>query len=109
VKFSQLPLGARFEYQGRVYVKTSPLAASGEAGGQKLIPRYAELTPLDGAPTPVTRPNRVLDETTVLAAFEAFAADCQRLLDRSSADVTQHRLLRAELEAARQRFLDSLA
>ncbi|NWG85900.1 MAG: hypothetical protein HXY26_00010 [Hydrogenophilaceae bacterium] len=109
MKFTQLPLGARFEYEGQVYVKTSPVAASGERGGQKLITRYAVLRPLDAAPKPAPRPARSLDEQQVVAAFEAFAADCARLLDQAATDATQHRLLRTELDAARQRFLDALA
>jgi hypothetical protein len=41
MKFSHLPMGARFRYQGRLYSKTSPLAATGEDGLQRLIPRSA--------------------------------------------------------------------
>jgi uncharacterized protein (DUF1330 family) len=47
MKIHQLPMGARFEYEGAEYVKTGPQLASG-AGGQKLIPKYAVLKPLDG-------------------------------------------------------------
>lgn len=109
MKFTQLPMGARFEYEGRVYVKTSPIAASGEDGGQKLIPRFAVLKPLDAAARPAPKAARALDEARVLAAFEAFAADCARLIDAAETDATRHRLARAELEAARRRFLESLA
>ncbi|TCS69004.1 hypothetical protein EDC61_12219 [Sulfuritortus calidifontis] len=108
MKFAQLPLGARFDFEGEVYVKTSPVAASNERGGQKLIPRYAVLKPLDTAARPAPKAARALDEARVLAAFEAFAADCARLIDAAGSDATQHRLARAELEAARRRFLESL-
>lgn len=40
-------MGARFEYEGNVYVKTGPMTASSEQGGQRIIPRYATLRPLD--------------------------------------------------------------
>ena len=40
-------MGARFEYEGVVYVKTGPLTASSEEGGQRIIPRYAILKALD--------------------------------------------------------------
>lgn len=30
MKFSMLPIGARFEFEGKVYVKTGPVAASTE-------------------------------------------------------------------------------
>lgn len=109
MKFTQLPIGARFEFEGEAYVKTSPVAASNEKGGQKLIPRYAVLTPLDAAAKPAPRAARTLDEARVMAAFEAFAADCARLLDAAEAEATRHRLARAELEAARRRFVESLA
>lgn len=41
MKFHQLPIGSRFRYQEREYCKTSPLAASGEGGQQRMIPRSA--------------------------------------------------------------------
>lgn len=108
MKFSQLPMGARFEYEGKVYVKTSPIAASGETGAQKMIPRYAMLEPLDAAMKPATRKSRSLDEAKVTAAFEAFAARSAQLIDLAATDTTQRALLRTELEAARQAFLDAL-
>lgn len=49
-------MGARFEYEGVEYVKTGPQLASGP-GGQKLIPKYAVLRPLDGkAPEKQSKP-----------------------------------------------------
>lgn len=108
MKFTQLPMGARFEFEGQVYVKTSPIAAAGENGAQKLIPRHALLKPLDAAPKPAPRPARALNEKQVMAAFAAFADECARLLDRAATDTTQRSLLRAELSAARQRFSEIL-
>jgi len=46
MKIHQLPLGARFEYNGQQYVKTGPLVGSGQAGA-KLIPKYAVVKLLD--------------------------------------------------------------
>lgn len=109
MKFSQLPMGARFEYEGKVYVKSSPIAASGETGASKMIPRYAVLKPLDAQNKTETRKARTLDEVRVMAAFETFSTDCARLLDLTAADTTQRAMLRTELEAARQRFLAALA
>ncbi|MDD3530336.1 MAG: hypothetical protein PHS77_10715, partial [Gallionellaceae bacterium] len=101
MKFQQLPIGARFEYEGRVYVKTGPVAAAAEQGGQRMIPRHALLRPLDGAPAPATpERGRALDETRVLAAFEAFYAECLRQQDEAG---------RPALAAARERFLAALA
>lgn len=100
MKLQQLAIGARFEYQGRVFVKTGPLTASSENGGQQIIPRYAILKPLDlPAPEPKSAGRGKLAETVVHSAFEAFYRTCSQLVDESS---------RPELEEARRRFLVSL-
>lgn len=100
MKLEHLAIGARFEYQGKVFVKTGPLTAASEAGGQQMIPRYAVLKPLD--PPPVEDkpgPRRKLDEAKVHAAFDEFYRTCFRITDDFS---------RPELEAAKQRFLAAL-
>lgn len=100
MKFQLLPIGARFEFEGTVYTKTGPLTAAADSGGQRMIPRHATLSPLDGhVPAPPPAPIRKLDEAAVRAAFEAFHGDCERLLDGQNG---------AELAAARQRFLEAL-
>ena len=38
MKLQHLAIGARFEFEGQVYVKTGPLTASAEQGGQRVIP-----------------------------------------------------------------------
>ncbi len=110
MKFQLLPLGSRFEFEGRVYVKTGPLTASGEDGGQRMIPRFAALKPLEGAaPEAPANIERKLDETTVRVALEAFHGECARLLQTVAEDPGQAQAARAVLDAARQRFLDALA
>lgn len=49
MKFQQLALGARFEFEGTDYVKSGPLTATSAAGLQRMIPRFAVLKPLDSA------------------------------------------------------------
>jgi hypothetical protein len=100
MKLQQLALGARFEYLGRVFVKTGPITASSENGGQQIIPRYAILKPLD-LPTPEKHSTGrgKLTETVVHSAFEAFYRTCSEMVDESS---------RPELEKARARFLAAL-
>ena len=45
MKFKQLNIGQEFEYQGKTYIKTTPLIAKHvESGKQKLIPHYIELS-----------------------------------------------------------------
>lgn len=101
MKLTQLPLGARFEYDGEIFTKTGPMTAASEKHGQRMIPRYAVLKPADGFTPPAAGPEtaRMLDEATVLAAFERFFGTALRLSDDFS---------KAELEAARQKFLAAL-
>jgi len=99
MKLQHLPIGARFEFEGQVLVKTGPLTAASEQGGQRIIPRYATLKPLDAPPDGVQAASGKLDETKVLAAFSAFHETCSGLVDESS---------RPELAAARLRFLAAL-
>lgn len=110
MKFQLLPLGARFEYEGKAYVKTGPLTAAGDGGGQRMIPRHAVLKPLDGMPAePPPRAGRKLDEATVRVALEAFHGECARLLQAVAENPDQAETARAVLDAARQRFLDAVA
>ena len=101
MKLQHLPMGARFEYQGAVYVKTGPMMAATESGEQKLIPRYAVLKPLDPMPAPPDpKAARQLPEPLVLTAFERYHGRCQRVVDEAG---------RFELAQARQEFLAALA
>ncbi|UCV21452.1 hypothetical protein [Ferribacterium limneticum] len=96
MKLQHLPLGARFEYEGVVYVKTGPLTASSEAGGQRIIPRHVMLRPLD---PPATEGKGRLEAPLVCKAFNAFFETCNRLVGEAG---------HAELEQARQRFLKAI-
>lgn len=100
MKLQHISIGGRFEYEGKVFVKTGPLTATAEQGGQMMIPRYAILKPLD-LPAAESKPGirRKLDETTVTNAFSEFYRACSELIDESS---------RPALDAARQRFLSAL-
>lgn len=98
LKIHQLPMGARFEYEGAEYVKTGPMFATTN-GKQRLIPKYAVLTVLDGSqPVPEKR-SAALARETVLAAFTAYHTSCAALVpvDRQAA-----------LDAARAAFLKAL-
>lgn len=109
MKFQQLPHGARFEYEGKVYVKTGPLTAATEEGVQRMIPRYALLKPLDGStPIQIPQPARKLDEAMVMAALEAFHGECLRLLDEAGVDEEKDHAMRARLDEARRLFIAAL-
>lgn len=99
MKIHQLPMGARFEYEGEEYVKTGPLVAAGPKG-QRMIPKYAVLKPLAGVAAPAPTPRReTLARADVLAAFEAFYGSCRSLVAEDG---------RPALDAARASFLKAL-
>jgi hypothetical protein len=99
MKLQHLPLGARFEYEGKIFVKTGPLTAASESGGQQIIPRYAVLKPLDQAVPEANSARGRLTEASVRAAFDMFYRTAAKLADPTGKD---------ELEAARQRFFNAL-
>lgn len=102
MKFPQLPIGATFVFQGKTYTKSSQMTATArDGGGARVIPRWADVQVAgEGAPPPRKTPATSLDSARVLHAFEAYHADCARLID------TQHI---AALQSARQRFIDALS
>lgn len=100
MKIHQLPDGARFEYEGEEYVKTGPLFASGKAG-QKLIPKYAVLRPLDAVPVPPRKnDDAMLLRRRVITAIDTFHATCRALVPAEN---------QAALDAAHARCLEALA
>ncbi len=84
MKFHQLKLGARFRYRGLLLCKVSPLMAAAETGElQTLIPRSAEIMPVDdrGRQIALTAPealggNRLEIELERLAEKVEQAATC---------------------------------
>lgn len=99
MKIQHLPIGARFEFDGQIFVKTGPMTAASEAGGQRVIPRYATLRALE-APVIEKAPKAgTVDRARVMAAFAEYEAICSGLLDEAS---------KPKLEAARQAFLAAL-
>ncbi len=105
MKFQMLALGARFEFEGKEYVKTGPLTAATE-GGQRMIPRFAVLKPLDPPVAQSRKPQRKLDSAMVLAAFETFYGEAVRLLD---VDALPMEARRDQLETARAGFMARLS
>lgn len=99
MKLQHLAIGDRFEYEGDVYVKTGPLTAASEKGGQRVIPRSAFLHPVGGVEAVTDTASNKLERQQVAAAFASFYASCAGLVGDNE---------RRELELARRRFLGSL-
>jgi len=76
MKFPQLAIGARFRYQGDTYCKTSPLAADGPDGAQRMIPRSAVVEALQDGDD-AARPAAV---TPLQQALDDYHAQCLALL-----------------------------
>lgn len=99
MKIHQLPIGARFLFEGEEYVKSGPMFGTSKAG-RRLIPKSAVLTPVgDAAAAPAPARSGTLSRAAVLEAFEAFHARCSSLVPEG-----RH----GELEAARAAFLEAL-
>ncbi len=111
MKFHMLPVGARFEVRGKIYVKSGPLTANDARGGQQLLPRATMVNPIEGASQPGQPPSApALTPQAVRAAFDGFEADYRhRLLQLGSAlGEPQAQRLIAEIDAAGRAFLTRL-
>ena len=100
MKFKLLSVGQKFEYDGEIYVKTSPLIASNiETGHNKMIPAYATLKLLDQSIAEKEVSNKEsLDSEQVINAFNEFYAVCVNLVEDKST-----------LNIARDKFMQSIA
>lgn len=110
MKFQHLPLGARFEFEGRCYTKVGPLVAADEGGGQRMIPRYAVLRDLNEAAA-VTAPIMVLqlEAAEVSAAFAEFEQIAGQLLHEAAGiDADRHAAMQSALTTAGQAFRNKL-
>ncbi len=109
MKFHDLAIGQRFELGGAIYVKTSPVLASREAGAEKkFMARSARVLPLDGQQRSfAAKTDKVLTAEAVLAAFEAYHARCRTVLELEvSTDRRQQ--IADVLERGRLDFIDSI-
>jgi len=112
MKFHDLAIGQRFELDGVVYVKTSPvLAGKADGGGTKFMPRYVMVKLLDGAaPQATVEQEKMLRAEVVLAAFETYHSACREELGKLAGDIPVDGLqdIVNVLEGGRQSFLDAV-
>jgi len=113
MKFHGLDIGQRFELDGVVYVKTSPvLADKAGGGGAKFMARYVSVRLLDGEAPRVTEvQEKMLRAGDVLAAFEAYHSACREELEKLADALPADRLeaLLDAIEEKRKDFLDTLS
>lgn len=108
MKFPQLNIGQRFEWRGRIYTKSGPVAAVDvETRQAQMIPRSALVNPVDGnQPPPVRRAPEIRPEQLepLLAAYrrETLAWAAGHLEQASSAALEQ-----AMAEIARRLLADA--
>jgi hypothetical protein len=105
MKFDELQMGQRFEWNGVIYVKAGPVVAREEATGKsRMIPRYAVLKPVRETPAVSEKAApKTLSRDAVVSAFDLFYAECGAVVAQCSDPGANVRL-----EAAKQRFLKSL-
>lgn len=111
-KFTLLPIGEAFEFQGETYIKTGPLTACNQAtNSQRMIPRSALVKSTGGTPSPAAaeKPSRQIPEDLVLQAFEQYHKGCMEwLLLTEERDSELASRIREAMELAHQRFLNEL-
>jgi hypothetical protein len=79
MKFNDIPIGQRFELEGAIYVKSSPMLASPEAGGaSRFLARYVQVQPLDvTSASPRKAAEQLLRMADALDAFDVFYELCR--------------------------------
>lgn len=97
-KFHLLAVGQHFEWEGKSYVKTTPLIASQvPEGGQKFMPRAALVKTVgaEAASAPIAETPALLDSTAVRNAIARYH---QRCIQVSTASARQQGDVIAQLQ-----------
>lgn len=97
MKFKLLAIGDKFELQGEVYVKTSPIIASNTSTNHnKMVPGYTTVKLLtQGGKEASVKEN--LNREEVMKAFNEFYSNCLTFIEDKTV-----------LEDARDRFIKKL-
>jgi hypothetical protein len=112
MKFPLLSIGQRFEYQGHVYTKVSPLIARDDHNNaRRFFARSADVTLLvETAPAPQAGDAGSCTADAIVAALDDYHAQCLRCLDdlAHAAAPDAAETARKRLERARRKFLRQL-
>jgi len=111
MKFHELGIGQKFEFQGAAYVKTTPMIASAiENSTQKFMARSAPVKPLEVSASPAGPIQAMLHTEIVHTAFETFYARCQAALEEIQNEISPESFhaVQDKLIQERQVFLNSL-
>jgi len=102
MKFTQLQMGQRFRYQGKVFSKITPLMAQAEgADNQKLIPRSASVEPL-GTPSEQATPQgpSEIPVAQLDRAMNALACDINDIITESGLNAEETGNVLRQLQSA---------
>lgn len=109
MKFPQIPVGQYFRWQGERYCKAGPMTAHARDGSQKLIPRSAQVEPLDAA-ADTARAQQGGTEIPVADVAAALAALTGSLRDyAASLEGPARSALAARIDAAERDFRRALS
>ncbi len=104
MKFHEVLIGQRFEFEGEDYTKKSPVTAThGVSGRQKFIRRSAPVKPVSEELSPISRSGTCLDADIVAAALDVFHSRCLECLGDLAPEVSEASIANAREKLARGR------
>lgn len=112
MKFNLVPIGEQFSYQGVVYTKSGPIAASAELDGKsRMIPRSAnvKLSNQIEADESIAMDKKLLSSVTVVAAVNNYHYQCLECLAIVVDDIGQlrHDEIKTKLNSVHHDLINS--
>ena len=115
-KFTLVPVGECFEYQGEQYSKTGPLTAiSLTTNNRRMIPRSAMVAPIQSGGQAIPEQESAgetfkIDSDRLREAFEHYHVGCIEWLALAEKELSAETAaqIREALQTAQQRFLSEL-
>ena len=112
MKFNLVPIGEQFSFQGVVYTKSGPIAASAELDGKsRMIPRSAnvKLSNQIEADENIAIGEKLLPSVEVVAAVNNYHDQCLECLVLLKSDISEQRLdeIKTKLNSVRHDLINS--